>query len=177
MTEQQQNANRGRDLVSATCDEFRRRGGAAHRQFGVLLEVEQINRLVQALAQPHLAASGLTYAGWQALMALAYSKHKALPMAKLAARVSSHPTTMTRTIDRLIRFGYVRRVQLDNDRRVSVVEILPAGEHARAAVLQSLDRLQFGFEGIPEGRLECLEELLRQARVTLAAGIDNARAP
>lgn len=172
MTEQKE-PDVGSDLVSATRDEFEHRGGVAHRQFAVLLEVERINRLIQALAQPHLVAYGLTYAGWQALMALAYSKDQALPMAKLAERVASHPTTMTRTIDRLIRLGYVRRVQKDNDRRVTVIEILPAGERAREAVLQSLDRLQFGFEGIPESRLVRLEELLRQARTTLTTRLNQ----
>lgn len=170
---EQGNPDLNRDLVSATRDEFERRGGVAHREFAILLEVERINRLIQALAQPHLTASGLTYAGWQALMALAYSKHQALPMAKLAERVASHPTTITRTIDRLVRHGYVRRVPNDDDRRVTVVEILSDGDRARKAVLQSLDRLQFGFEGIPEARLDHLEEQLRQARVALTEHLNH----
>lgn len=172
MTEQK-NLDLGRDLVSATRDEFEHRGGVAHHQFAVLIEVERINRLIQTLAQPHLAPTGLTYAGWQALMALGYSKHQGLPMAKLAERVGAHPTTMTRTIDRLIRLGYVRRAREDNDRRVTVIEILPDGEHVREAVLQSLDRSQFGLEGIPESRLVRLEGLLRQARMTLNAHLND----
>lgn len=172
MTEQK-NLDLGRDLVAATRDEFEHRGGIAHHQFAVLLEVERINRLIQTLAQPHLTSSALTYAGWQALMALAYSKHQALPMAKLAERVASHPTTMTRTVDRLIRLGYVRRVREGNDRRVTVIEILPDGEHAREVVLQSLDRSQFGLGGVPETQLIHLEGLLRQARVTLNAHLND----
>ena len=172
MTEQK-DLDLGRDLVAATRAEFEHRGGVAHHQFAVLLEVERINRLIQTLAQPHLAGTDLTYAGWQALMALAYSKHKALPMAKLAERAASHPTTMTRTVDRLIRLGYVRRVRERNDRRVTVIEILPAGEHARETVLQSLDRSQFGLGGVPESRLIRLEGLLRQARVTLNAHLND----
>lgn len=162
-----------RDLVSATSHEFQHRGGVAHRQFAILLEVERINRLVQALAQPHLARFGLTYAGWQTLMALAYSKHQALPMTKLAKRVASHPTTLTRTIERLVRLGYVRRVHKKNDRRVTVIEILPEGEKARDAVLRARDESQFDLEGIPDDHLGELVNLLREVRVTLNAHLDN----
>lgn len=161
-----------RDLVSATCDEFRRRGGVAHRQFAVLLEVGRIDRLVQALAQPHLAPFGLTYAGWQTLMALAYSKHRALPMTKLANRVGAHPTTLTRTIDRLVRLGYVQRVRKAADRRVTVIEILPDGEKARDAVLQARDAAQFDLDGVPESHLGDLVDLLREVRVTLNAHVE-----
>lgn len=170
---EQETTGPGWDLVSATRDEFERRGGTSYRQLGILLEIERLNRLVQALAQPHLASTKLTYAGWQALMALAYSTHQALPIAKLAERVSSHPTTMTRTIDRLIRLGYVRRGQKENDRRVSIIEILPDGDRAREEVLRSLDRSQFGFEGLPDERLDLLQELLQEVRTVLTTRVER----
>ncbi len=161
-----------RDLVAATREEFERRGISSRRQVAVATEVERLNRLIQAAAQPYLLESDLTYAGWQALLALSFSKEKALPTAKLAARVGSHPTTLTRTIDRLVRTGLVQRVAKEGDRRVNIVEILPAGEAAQEEVLAKLDESRFGMGDISAAALDKLVDLLDQLRLAMAAAVD-----
>jgi DNA-binding MarR family transcriptional regulator len=153
-----------RDLIEATQREFQRRGVHAHRQLAVSLEVERINRIVQAAAQPALAAQDLTFAGWQALTALSFHPAKEMPTAKLALRVAAHPTTITRTVDRLERSKYVRRSR-GNDRRVTVVTLLAAGEAAQAAVATALDDNEFGLGGVSADSLEALAGMLRQVRV------------
>ena len=128
-----------RDLIEATQREFQRRGAHSHRQLAVSLEVERINRLVQAAAQPALAAQDLTFAGWQALTALSFHPAKQMATAKLALRVGAHPTTITRTVDRLERSKLVRRRQA-TDRRCPGDALIPPGETAREAVTTSDDR-------------------------------------
>jgi len=153
-----------RDLIEATQREFQRRGVHAHRQLAVSLEVERINRIVQAAAQPALAAENLTFAGWQALTALSFHPAKEMPTAKLALRVAAHPTTITRTVDRLERSKYVRRSQ-GSDRRVTVVTLLPAGEAAQEAVATALDGDEFGLGGVSDDWLDELAGMLRQVRM------------
>ena len=153
-----------RDLIEATQEEFERRGVQSHRQLAVSLEVERINRLVQAAAQPALAAENLTFAGWQALTALSFHPAKQMPTAKLALRVAAHPTTITRTVDRLERSKLVRRSQ-GSDRRVTVVTLLPAGEAAQAAVSTSMDDSEFGLAGVSAESLDELAAMLREVRV------------
>jgi DNA-binding MarR family transcriptional regulator len=155
-----------RNLIEATQREFERRAVVSHRQLAVSLEVERINRLVAAAAQPALAEENLTFAGWQALTALNFHPAKAMPTVKLAFRVGAHPTTITRTVDRLERTGYVRRSRAA-DRRVMIVTILPAGEDAQASVSTTLDRHEFGFAGIPLETLDELAALLRSVRVSM----------
>lgn len=153
-----------RDLIEATQQEFERRGIHAHRELAVSLEVERINRLVQAAAQPALAAEDLTFAGWQALTALSFHPKKQLPTAKLALRVGAHPTTITRTVDRLERSKLVRRSQ-GSDRRITVVTLLPAGEAAQEAVATAFDSSEFGLGGVPAALLDKAAAMLRELRV------------
>ncbi|MFJ2758831.1 MarR family winged helix-turn-helix transcriptional regulator [Nocardioides sp. NPDC087217] len=153
-----------RDLIEVTQQEFERRGAHSHRQLAVSLEVERINRLVQVAAQPALAAENLTFAGWQALTALSFHPAKQMPTAKLALRVAAHPTTITRTVDRLERSKFVRRSQ-GSDRRVTVVTLLPAGEAAQEAVATALDSSEFGLAGVPADSLDELAEMLRKVRM------------
>lgn len=162
-----------RDLIEATQQEFERRGVHAHRQLAVSLEVERINRLVQLAAQPALAAENLTFAGWQALTALSFHAAKQMPTAKLALRVGTHPTTITRTIDRLERSKLVRRSR-GSDRRVTVVSILPAGESAQEAVATSLDSSQFGLGGVSAETLDELAAMLRQVRLLVEGRMDTS---
>jgi DNA-binding MarR family transcriptional regulator len=134
--------------------------------------VERINRIVQAAAQPVLAAENLTFAGWQALTALSFHPAKQLPTAKLALRVAAHPTTITRTVDKLERSKYVERSQ-GSDRRVTVVTLLPAGEAAQEAVTTSLDSSEFGLGGVSADSLDELAGMLRRVRVLVEGHIAN----
>ncbi|WP_456696279.1 MarR family winged helix-turn-helix transcriptional regulator [Aeromicrobium sp. P5_D10] len=153
-----------RDLIEATQREFERRGIRAHHELAVTLEVERINRLVQAAAQPALTAVNLTFAGWQALTALSFHPAKQMPTAKLAVRVAAHPTTITRTVDRLERDKLVRRSQ-GSDRRVTVVTLLPAGEDAQQSMATALDANEWGIGGVPPELLTDLAAKLREVRV------------
>lgn len=162
-----------RDLIEVTQQEFERRGAHSHRQLAVSLEVERINRLVQVAAQPALAAENLTFAGWQALTALSFHPAKQMPTAKLALRVAAHPTTITRTVDRLERSKFVRRSQ-GSDRRVTVVTLLPAGEAAQEAVATSLDDSEFGLAGVPEDSLDELAGMLRKVRLLVEERIASS---
>ena len=161
-----------RDLIEATHQEFERRGVHSHRQLAVSLEVERINRLVQAAAPPALAADNLTFAGWQALTALSFHPAKQMPTAKLALRVGAHPTTITRTVDRLERSKLVRRTQ-GSDRRVKVVTILAAGESAQEAVAKSMDASEFGLGGVSAESLDELAAMLRQVRLLVEGRLDT----
>ena len=148
--------NVGRDRIADTMETFRNRGGRAEHQLAVALEVERVNRLVQATAQPVLTELNVTFAGWQALTALSFDGRHQLPTAKLALRVGAHPTTITRTVDKLVRAGFVERLADPSDRRVQLVTLLPAGDAVQRKIMQHFDDTQFGMRDIP---LEDLQEV------------------
>ena len=60
---------------------------------------------LDGLLRPH----GLTFARYEALVLLAFSRRGALPLRVIGERLMVHPTSVTNTVDRLERDGLVRR--------------------------------------------------------------------
>jgi DNA-binding MarR family transcriptional regulator len=86
-------------------------------------------RLVEHVFAAHLRDCGLTYAGFVALYVLT---NGALSQRDLAARCQVEDQTMSRTVDRLERTGYVRRQRDDIDRRRVLVVMTEGGRRAFA---------------------------------------------
>jgi len=81
---------------------------------------------------------GLTFARYEVLMLLRFSRRGALPLNKVGARLQVHPTSVTNAVDRLEDNGLLVRRPHPTDRRTTLAEILPAGrelaERATVAV-------------------------------------------
>jgi DNA-binding MarR family transcriptional regulator len=156
------------DLVAEATVAYRRRGSEkAVREFAGVVAIERTAKLLQAYAKNDLDQHGVTYAGWFALTVLSYAKSKALPTAKLAARVGAHPTTLTKTIDHLQRAGFVRRGGRDGDRRVVVVELTSEGDAVQEAIMQRRADVRFGLEALEQTELDELVRLTRKVRLSL----------
>src|SRR5690606_40286284 len=69
----------------------------------------------------------LTFARYEALVLLTFSSTGALPLGKIGERLMVHPTSVTNTIDRLERQGFVRRRPNPRDGRGTLAEITDAG--------------------------------------------------
>ncbi len=68
---------------------------------------------VDAVVKPY----GLTFARYEALVLLTFSKAGELPMSKIGERLMVHPTSVTNTVDRLVRSGLVAKRPNPNDGR------------------------------------------------------------
>ncbi len=84
---------------------------------------------------------GLTFARYEVLMLLLFSRKGALPMGKVGARLQVHPASVTNVVDRLEADGLVRRVPHPSDGRTTLAEITPAG---RALARRATDALERG---------------------------------
>src|SRR5579864_7621382 len=69
----------------------------------------------------------LTFARYEALMLLSFSRQGSLPLSKVGQRLQVHPTSVTNTVDRLEAQGFARRVPHPTDRRTTLAEITDAG--------------------------------------------------
>src|SRR5438105_15636182 len=65
------------------------------------------------LLKPH----GLTFARYEVLVLLRFSRYGALPLARIGARLMVHPTSVTNSIDRLEKAGFVERRPYPRDGR------------------------------------------------------------
>jgi DNA-binding MarR family transcriptional regulator len=108
---------------------------------------------------------GLTFARYEALVLLSFSRAGALPMRLIGERLMVHPTSVTNTIDRLERARLVLRKPNPQDRRGTLAEITPAGRAVVAEATEVLMSAGFGLRGYDDEQLDALFGLLRSLRV------------
>ena len=107
---------------------------------------------------------GLTFARYEVLMLLAFSRQGSLPLGKVGARLQVHPASVTNAIDRLEADGLVRRRPHPTDGRGTLAEITQAGRAlAERATAEMNDRV-FGEVGLSDTDQAELFELLRKLR-------------
>ena len=127
-----------------------------------LMRVQQLvlGRL-DAILRPH----GLTFARYEALVLLAFSREGRLSMSRIGERLMVHPTSATNIVHRLAAQGFVERVPNPADRRGAFAVITDAGREAMEAVTTDLQAVDFGLPMLDREQHEALFALLREVRV------------
>lgn len=110
----------------------------------------------------------LTFARYEALVLLSFSRTGALPMVKIGERLMVHPTSVTNTIQRLEAASFVTREPNPRDGRGTLARITDAGRAVVKDVTAELMEADFGMAAL--NRIECgaLFDLLRGIRVAAA---------
>ncbi|SDS32492.1 MULTISPECIES: MarR family winged helix-turn-helix transcriptional regulator [Jiangella] len=111
---------------------------------------------------------GLTFARYEALVLLSFSRTGALPMAKIGERLMVHPTSVTNTIQRLEGAGFVTREPNPRDGRGTLARITQSGRDAVGRVTTELMEAEFGLRALGGDDRKQVFDILRGLRV--AAG-------
>ncbi|HEY4614430.1 MAG TPA: MarR family transcriptional regulator [Citricoccus sp.] len=106
----------------------------------------------------------LTFARFEMLTLLGFSKTGALPLAKASSRLQVHPTSVTNIVERLGRAGLVQRQPHPTDGRANLVEITPQGRDLALQAARALNREVFTDLGIPDGEVSTLNAILARLR-------------
>jgi len=114
---------------------------------------------------------GLTFARYEALVLLAFSREGRLPMSKMGKRLMVHPTSVTNIVQRLVGQGLVERVPNPADGRGMLARITPGGREVMEAATRDLVASGFSLGSLSAREHEQLFVLLRKVRV--AAGDFN----
>jgi DNA-binding MarR family transcriptional regulator len=130
--------------------------------------VMRVQQIWLARLNDALEPFGLTFARYEALMLLYYSRAGSLPLGKIGARLQVHPTSVTNLIDGLEKLGCVERTPHPSDRRMTLASITARGRERAAQATEALHEIRFGTPPLRKADLESLTEALRQVRV--AAG-------
>jgi len=126
-----------------------------------LMRVQQllIGRLDELL-RPH----GLTFARYEALVLLTFSRAGSLPLGKMGERLQVHPTSVTSIVRRLEADGMVELRRHPEDRRAVLAEISDGGRSAVEAATRDLVDADFGLDMLGEDDLARLSAVLRPVR-------------
>ena len=143
-------------------------GSAPVTPMMAVTSVMRVQQIWLARLNQTLEPFALTFARYEALMLLYYSRAGSLPLGKIGARLQVHPTSVTNLIDGLEKLGFVERTPHPRDRRTTLAAITARGRETAASATEALHAIRFGTGPLRNAELETLTGLLRQAR--LAAG-------
>lgn len=139
---------------------------AAAPGMALVTSTMRMQQLFQARVDEVLRPFELTFARYEALMVLSFSRRGAMPLSRLGIRLQVHPTSVTNTVDRLEGQQLVRRVPHDSDRRATLAEILPAGRAVAAEATETLNPSVFESTGLSPEETRRLLGLLRKLRAS-----------
>jgi DNA-binding MarR family transcriptional regulator len=108
---------------------------------------------------------GLTFARYEALILLTFSRRGALPLRVIGERLMVHPTSVTNTIDRLEEQRMVVRRPNPRDGRGTLAEITALGRDVAERATGDLMAARFGMGGYGPGELGQVFTLLRGLRL------------
>ena len=131
-------------------------------------------QLVLAAVEDELRPFGLTFASYEALMLLSFSRRGELPLGKMSERLMVHPASITNTVDRLEERGLVSRRRDPGDGRRVLAVITEAGRALAAEATEPLNKIQFGLGMIDEAAATQINAVLRRVREgagDIAAGV------
>lgn len=126
-----------------------------------LMRAQQI---VLARVDEVLRPFELTFARYEVLMLLLFSRAGSLPLNRIGVRLQVHPTSVTSAVDRLEARGHVRRIPHPTDRRAILAEITDEGRAVALAATEKLNDTVFADPGLPDGGVETLVSLLNEMR-------------
>jgi len=117
---------------------------------------------LDALLRPY----ELTFARYEALVLLTFSRRGELPLRVIGERLMVHPTSVTNIISRLDRQGLVIRRPNPADGRGRLAEITEAGRAVVERATRDLMAADFGLGGYDKDQLGEIFDLLRSLRLT-----------
>src|SRR5690348_4069718 len=126
--------------------------------------VMRVQQLVLGRLDTVLRPHGLTFARYEALVLLTFSRRGSLPLGKMGDRLQVHPTSVTSIVDRLEAAGLVRRRPHPTDGRTVLAEITDEGRALVEIATKALVEADFGLGDLDAAALETIVETLRPIR-------------
>jgi DNA-binding MarR family transcriptional regulator len=163
-------------------DPIERAGQTWEERFGpasamrAATSVFRVQQILLARFDEVLKPHGLTFARYEVLVLLTFSRSGELPLKVIGSRLMVHPTSVTNAIDRLVAAGFVRRRRNPDDGRGVLAGLTDAGRAVVESATAALTTLDFGLADLSEDERASLFDILR--RVRLGAGdVEGADAP
>jgi DNA-binding MarR family transcriptional regulator len=160
----------GKPLAFDPIEEARRQWdghGWAEASAGMAMvtSVMRVHQVLMARVDQALAGLDLSFARYEVLMLLLFSRRGALPLGKIGARLQVHPASVTNVVNRLEVDGLLRRVPHPSDRRTTLAEITAEGRSLARRATEGLNAEVFAASGLTSRQLDQLVGLLRRLRI------------
>lgn len=130
----------------------------------VVTSIMRLQQVFLARADAVLRPLGLTFARYEVLMLLSFSRRGGLPLGKIGERLQVNPASVTNAVDRLEADGLVTRQPDPDDGRVTLARLTPSGRRTALDATDAVNGQLFVDVGVPEPTLRRLFALLAELR-------------
>ena len=138
----------------------------------VVTSVMRVHQLLLASVDEVLSPFNLTFARYELLQLLSFTRAGSLPLGRIGARLQVHPASITNAVDRLEAEGLVRRDAHPTDGRAVLATITAKGRRLARAATEALNEQNFAALPLDELSLKRTTSSLRTLRT--AAGDPDA---
>ncbi len=153
------------DAIAEARRQWEAHGWKAPAAMAATTSIMRAQQIILATADEALRPFDLTFARYEALVLLAFSRQGSLPLGKMGDRLMLHPTSVTNIIDRLEVQGLVRRVAHPTDRRTKLAEITDDGRRVVEKATEAVSATSFGLGALGQSELDAITGILRKMRV------------
>jgi len=129
--------------------------------------VMRVQQLLLARVEDALKPYALTFAAYETLRLLAFTRSGSLPMGKMGVRLMVHPAAVTNAVGKLEQRGLVRRQMSPDDRRVVLAVITDEGRALAEEATDALNRAAFGLPGLSRQEAAEIAAMLRTVRAVV----------
>jgi len=126
--------------------------------------ITRAHQIVLSRVNAVLAPIPLNFSRFEVLALLSFSRRGELPLGKIGQRLQVHPASVTNTIDRLEKDGFVARTAHPTDGRTTLARITSAGTGAAEAGARAMAEIDFGLVGVGEAALSAVDSGLADVR-------------
>lgn len=130
--------------------------------------VIRAQQLMFARIDQALKPFGLSFARYEMLRLLGFTREGRMPMSSAIARLQVHPTSVSSTVDRLVRDGLLVREPHPTDRRAAMLVLTPSGRTLVEEATSALNAEVFSQPGLDEEDVTDLVRII--ARLRRSAG-------
>jgi DNA-binding MarR family transcriptional regulator len=139
--------------------------GTAADGMAMVTSVMRVQQILMQRVDAVLRPLDLTFARYELLMLLSFSRNGAMPMKRVGTRLQVHPTSVTSAVDRLEAQGLVERQSHPTDRRAVLAAITDEGRAIAAKATVAMNAEVFERPGLDQADVTGLTMLLRSLRV------------
>lgn len=134
--------------------------------------ITRVQQILEARVEEALAPFGLTFARFEILRLLGFTRTGRLPMGKISDRLQIHPASVTSAVKRLEREGLITRRSDAHDNRVVLASLLPKGRRVLAPATEAVNEV-FESTGLAADEIESLIHLLGPVRARAGDRIEE----
>lgn len=152
------------DPVAEARRNWESRGWPVPAAMAAVTSITRAHQIAMQRIDAVLRPLGLTFARYEALVLLCFSRRGTMPLGRMGQRLQVHPASVTNAVDRLEAAGLVRRRPHPTDGRAVLAEITVAGREAVEEATRELGAVRFGLAGLGDADAEAVTAHLTPLR-------------